>query len=404
MESSRILIWSLTYSTSSPGGVEGAITDIADKLATLGTELHLMTARNDPRAPAVEWVGNVLVHRIGSVRKAAPGQRSFLGALADLVFVTSACGAALRLFRNEHYKAVWAIGIHALWGVALLRAFGMNVPYVVSFPDDDALVRAYGFRRFMPMLFSVRPWLKRATAVQAASSYGAAMISAHVSAAHVVTVPYGIDLSTYSRVYAAEELAAVRAHVGRQEQGASLLVAAPLIEEQGVGDVLDALGHLAPDVTVAIIGSGPFRKQYDTQSAAAGLAGRVTFLGDLDRRTFPIYLHACDALVVPSRTTAIEGPVLAAMTSITPVITTAQGAGTLVHDRTRHPSESPTGWIVDTRDPAKLATTVETVVGQPDAATDILTNARAMVEHDHTRAQAAEALYTRLFIPLLRAI
>jgi len=76
-----------------------------------------------------------------------------------------------------------------------------------------------------------------------------------------------------------------------------------VVEEKGLGDVLDALGTLPANVKLLCVGDGPGLSTFRNQAATTGLNGRVTQLPRVPDGNVPAYINAMDALVLPSRTT-----------------------------------------------------------------------------------------------------
>ena len=104
-----------------------------------------------------------------------------------------------------------------------------------------------------------------------------------------------------------------------------------VVEEKGLGDVIDALGTLPSKVKLLCVGDGPGLPTFNDRAAKAELNGRVTQLPRVADGEVPAYMNAMDALVLPSRTTPTWkeqfGRVLAeAMGCGVPVIGSDSGA------------------------------------------------------------------------------
>jgi glycosyltransferase involved in cell wall biosynthesis len=75
-----------------------------------------------------------------------------------------------------------------------------------------------------------------------------------------------------------------------------------LVEEKGVSLLLDALAGLSGDWRAVILGGGPQRDTLVAQAEAAGIAGRVTWLGQVASTDMPNLYHRIDTLALPSLT------------------------------------------------------------------------------------------------------
>jgi len=129
-----------------------------------------------------------------------------------------------------------------------------------------------------------------------------------------------------------------------------------LEQEKGLESLLAAVSTAPPDVGLALVGSGSRERRLRELADRHGLGSRVAFLGYVEQADLPAYLHAGDALVLPSVSTRsfreTWGLVVnEAMNAGLPVVTTtAVGAvpGGLVED-------GLTGLVVAERDTAGLA-------------------------------------------------
>lgn len=127
-------------------------------------------------------------------------------------------------------------------------------------------------------------------------------------------------------------------------------------EEKGLETLLAAVSTAPLDVGLALVGSGSRERRLRELADRQGLGSRVAFPGYVEQTDLPAYLHAADALVLPSVSTrSFREPwglvVNEAMNAgLAVVTTTAVGAvpGGLVED-------GVTGLVVAERDAAGLA-------------------------------------------------
>lgn len=147
----------------------------------------------------------------------------------------------------------------------------------------------------------------------------------------------GVDLETFSPV---QDREAERRALGLD--GLVLASVGQLIERKGHGFVIDALKQL-PAATLLIAGEGPDRKALETRASAAGVAGRVRFLGQVGHEDLKSVYSAADILVLASSREGWPNVLLEAMACGAPCVATdvwgsgevirAPEAGRLVKER-----------------------------------------------------------------------
>jgi 1,2-diacylglycerol 3-alpha-glucosyltransferase len=133
----------------------------------------------------------------------------------------------------------------------------------------------------------------------------------------IEVIPSGIDVAQFSSGARDE---GVRARLDAGDGPVALFVGR-LAKEKSVDLLLRALAlSERRDVTLAIAGDGPAREELGELAAALGVAGRVRFLGAVERDELPVLYASCDAFVFAS-TSETQGLVLAeALAAGLPVI------------------------------------------------------------------------------------
>ena len=76
-----------------------------------------------------------------------------------------------------------------------------------------------------------------------------------------------------------------------------------LVEEKGVGDLIEAVAGLHSDWSLAVVGDGPTRRKLEDQTRRLGVANRVSFRGSVPHPEVASLWPSIDVLVLPSRTT-----------------------------------------------------------------------------------------------------
>lgn len=133
----------------------------------------------------------------------------------------------------------------------------------------------------------------------------------------IEVVPSGIDLERFA---AGTRRDALRRAAGVREGERMLLFVSRLAREKNVELLIDALALCTVPAHLVVAGDGPERRALEERARERGAAGRVTFLGAVERALLPDYYASADAFVFAS-TTETQGLVLAeAMAAGTPVI------------------------------------------------------------------------------------
>ena len=145
-----------------------------------------------------------------------------------------------------------------------------------------------------------------------------------------------------------------------------------------------------PDAVAWIVGDGPLAASVEQAVAAAGLAGRVAFLGL--RKDVPAILSASDVVVHSSLREGLPRIVLEALAVGAPVVATAVGG---VPDVL---ADGVNGLLVPPEDPAALAGAVLATLADPTATARRVRAGQAAVHPFSARRMLDEqhALYRRL--------
>lgn len=135
-------------------------------------------------------------------------------------------------------------------------------------------------------------------------------------------VPNGIDLTRFAP---APRNLALRRGLGIADSAFVAGAVGHLRPEKNLGLLLEALARCAPahDVNALVLGDGPERSRLETQASAAGLGGRVHFVGyHADPRA---HYAAMDALAITSYTEQQPLALLEAMACGLPAVATDVG-------------------------------------------------------------------------------
>ncbi len=176
-----------------------------------------------------------------------------------------------------------------------------------------------------------------------------------VDAERVEIIPNARDARWFLPATAAQRTAArERLDVPLTTKVAAVIGA--LSEEKQVDRGIDAIAELS-EVDLLVAGDGPLRRELEEHAERAA-PGRVRFLGNVgDVRTV---LHACDILVMTSRTEGMPGVVIEAGLCGVPTVAPAIGAmeSLIIH--------AATGMITESTSPETIARAIDTLL--PNAA------------------------------------
>lgn len=222
----------------------------------------------------------------GALCCALPARRSGNGSL----FMLKGLGHALRQLKPDLVlldEEPWSL---VAWQT--LRA-GLKVPFIVYSKQNIA--------KRLPPPFS---WIRGATYRRAASAWAVGETTADVLRAtgyrrDISVVPHGVEISRFTPGTDDDQRRAlgltgtVIGYVGR------------LVEEKGIGDLIEAARRLAadpslPEWTLLVVGAGPSGE--DVHHAAHGMNGRIKLLPAVPHDEAPGLYRLMDILVLPSRT------------------------------------------------------------------------------------------------------
>jgi glycosyltransferase involved in cell wall biosynthesis len=249
--------------------------------------------------------------------------------------------------------------------------FGKAKRAVMTYHSD--VVRQRGLLRlYRPLLWQILLHMDRIIATS--SNYVAS--SAYLSrvADRCTIVPLGIELKRFL----APSTPAVQCI--RQRYGSPLLLfVGKLRYYKGLQYLLQAMPELTEATSgqsphLLVVGSGPMETEWHGLARNLGLAGRVTFLGEVSDEDLPSYYHASDLFVLPAseRSEAFGTVQIEAMASGVPVVCTELGTGTSfvnVHGQT--------GWVVPARDSTALVQGIRSLLRDPEQMQRMAQAARA---------------------------
>lgn len=150
----------------------------------------------------------------------------------------------------------------------------------------------------------------------------------------------------------AEEVSEARNRLGLPADAPVAAIIGSLSEEKQVERAIEAIARLS-DVVLVVAGDGPLRGELE-EHARRVAPGRVRFLGNID--DVRSILHACDVLVMTSRTEGMPGAVIEAGLCGIPTVAPAIGAmeSLVIHEKT--------GMIIESTSPEVVARAIEALL------------------------------------------
>lgn len=315
------------------GGIEGHLRDLAEGLAARGHQVTVLVTSTGRQTHAER------PHPHLTIIKAARAAH-----IASTPLSPAMIGMARRVRADiVHLQFPYPPG-----DLAALAVRG-RPPLVISYQSDIVRQKML-LRVYRPLLEYT---LRHAARIIASSpGYIASSPLLRRYAAKCDIVPIGIDIERFTP------------SLMKQRPGAPtrLLFTGRLRYYKGLHILIDAM-RLVEGAELWIAGSGPERERLEAQAAAAGMAGRIRFLGDVAEADLPALYRQADIFVLPSHLRAeAYGIVLAeALASGVPCISTALGTGTdyvNVHEET--------GLVCAPGDPVALAAAINRLAGDAE--------------------------------------
>ncbi len=398
----RILIFSLAYYPKHIGGAEVAIKEITDRLPGDEYEFHVLCNRYDSTLQKEERVGNVLVHRIGLVKKnpTMGDLRKFPLHLNKIIYQYSAYYAAKRLHKQYKFDAIWAMMAHSCGVPAgMFKERYPSVPYVLTLQEGDPpeyiehKMRVFG-KRF-PEAFS------RADVIQSISNFLQAWATKMGFRGKSVVIPNAVDTKKFMVPLPAEKRAALRAELGLAAGDVALVTTSRLVHKNAVDDVIKALPNLPVNVKFVVFGLGPDEEKLKALITELKLSDRVQLRGQIGHDVMPSYLKACDIFIRPSRSEGMGNSFVEAMAAEIPVIATQEGGiADFLFDRHLNPDKETTGFAVRKDSPEDIATAVREIMANPEFVAEVCATAKAMAIRDYDWDLIAGRMHKEVFTPL----
>lgn len=353
----RILIFSTAYLLF-VGGAEIAVKEITDRLDASGYVFEMITLNLDGKQKTEERIGSVFVHRIGG-----------RGYFYKLLYPFAALYLARRRHHASPFAATWSI-MASFSGFAALffKVSYPRVPFILTLQEGDPLSRPQ--RRaaiVLPLFWQI---FRQANSIQAISKYLADFAGRMGAKAPIQVIPNGVDLKNFSASVSNEEKQVIRNELPTVTT--RLVTISRLVEKNGVGDIIDALGLLPESIGLIIVGTGNLEKKLKNQAAALGLTKRISFVGSVAYKNVPKWLAASDIFIRPSLSEGMGNAFIEAMAAGVPVIGTPVGG---IVDFLR---DGETGVFCQPHSPSSIAEAVKKLLADPTLQQKLIENGKKL--------------------------
>ena len=370
----RALILSWEYPPLIEGGLARHVRKLAECLAELGVDVHVLT-RGGEESPAEEVAGGVAIHRVRE-----PTRPRDLGEFVAWVERMNSDMLAAGVELGDRYDFDVVHGHDWLVAAAcdhLARRFASPLVTTIHATEHG---RHQGWVDEHPQSYihGVERWItNRSDRVIACSYYMREQIADifGVEEHRVTVIPNGIDPDEL-QPHDAPELERLRSQFAAPHERLVLLVGR-LVYEKGFQIALEAMPALierVPRTRFIVAGSGTHEEQLRAQAEELGLGAEGTFVGWIGDDVLHSLYRIADVCVVPSIYEPFGLVALEAMASGCPCIVADTGGlrEVVPHDEV--------GLRFRARDPDDLIDVTTRVLSQPELGRRLVAEA-----HEHVR-------------------
>ncbi|MDR4480127.1 MAG: glycosyltransferase family 4 protein [Nitrospira sp.] len=225
---------------------------------------------------------------------------------------------ARRLATQQRYDVSFAFAGVPAGAISYLLHVTHGLPYVLSLQGPDVPGFEARYYYLYPVLTPLikRIW-RRAGIVTAISAEQAALAHRTMPELQLVTIPNGVDTTSFAPPAV------------MSERACTIVCVARLIERKGQHHLLQAFAQLravcVEPVQLMFVGTGDAEPQLRELATSLKVTDAVTFQGFVSRERMPLVYREADVFVLPSQQEGMSIALLEAMASGLPVIVTKTG-------------------------------------------------------------------------------
>lgn len=363
------------------GGAEVAVKEITDRLPDI--EFDMVTMRFDKNHKSVEKLGNVTVYRIAS---------------SKLLFPIDAAFFARKLYKKKPYDLIWSIMAARAGGAALFFKYTFpNVRFILTLQEGDPI--EYMMKRSLAI---INPFFKKiftnADFVQAISNYLIDYAETMGYRGPSAVIPNGVDFRSFQAFPDPARLEEITKRLEKKEGDIFLITTSRLVKKNAIDDCIKAIALLPTHIKFLILGTGQDQKILESLARRSGVSDRVKFLGHVDYKDIPLYLHASDIFIRPSIAEGFGNSFIEAMAAGLPVIATPVGGIIdFLFDPDKDHDMPPTGLFVNVRDPESIKTQVLRLLANPDLKQKLIENGQKLAKEKYEWDLVARDMKEKVF-------
>ena len=387
MAKKRILIFSTAYFPF-VGGAEVAVKEITDRLRGQ-YEFDLITAKLDKNFLAVEKIGAVTIHRIGTGK-----------ILRDKLFLPF-LGAkyAFKLNKEKNYICFWGImatfgsGAGYICNIFQKLFLGKKTPMVLTLQEGDSEnYLQYKWAGLISLSWRLALW--QTDYLTALSNFLLNRAKRYGFNGKSFLVPNGVDVQFFSKPIPERTRKILENKLAKKPEDIFLVAVSRLVHKNATDDIIRSLTLLPKNVNLLVIGKGEEGPTLQKLATRLGVSDRVKFLGFISHKDLPTYLSICDIFVRPSRSEGFGNSFIEAMAFGLPVIATPVGGIPDFLD------DKETGIFCSPDNPKSLAEAVNLLLNDHSLALKIVQKAKERVVQRYDWDIVARQMETCIFSPL----
>jgi len=380
----KILIFSTNYFPFI-GGAEVAVKEITDRISKADIEFDMVVPRYKSTLKRNEKIGNVNVYRVG-----------FGLPIDKFILPILGCFKGYLLNKKHKYSAAWSImASQASIAASLFRMWHKDIPLILTLQegDEEEHLARYVFGNKFLYRHIIKPWhllvFKNANHVTAISNYLKDRAIKNGVTVPIEIIPNGVSVGHFKAQISSDKVQELRTQLGINKNEKIIITTSRLVKKNAIGDLIEAMRHLPEDIKLLILGTGPEEETLKAKSYK--LRGRVQFLGNIDHKELPAYLHISDVFSRPSLSEGMGNSFIEAMAAGLPVVATPVGG---IVDFLEH---EKTGLFAEVQNPKSIAEQMGRFITDDTLRREIIFNAQKMVEERYDWDIIAKNMKEKVF-------
>lgn len=315
------------------GGVETHVKELSERLVKKGYDVQVLTTLYDSKLPHEEIINNVKIKRF---KTWAPN---------ECYWFSSSLKGFLKNNSNN-FDIVHAHSYHAF--PALYAAKTKDKNRLILTTHYHGTGHSF-FRKMLHIPYKAlgQVEIKNSDKLICVSSYEKELIlnNFRIDPSKIVVIPNGIKVNQLNSPQSTKK-------------NNSLLYVGRLEKYKGVQHIIKSLRYLKPNITLEVVGKGPYKKSLLTLVTQLGLSNRVTFFEDLSYEELMHKYANADLFVLLSEHEAFGISVGEALASRVPCVVADNSALTQWVD-----NKNCFG-IKNVNDPLAVAQLIDQVIGK----------------------------------------